>query len=65
MPPEPKNRVKLMDLGDGRGKAIPITRSQIEDLGLDPDEAIEASRSVLGDDAIRSRLYAVDDDRDD
>ena len=56
---EAKERVKLMDLGKGRGQAVPLTREQIEKAGLDPDAKLEANRSVLGKDsqAIRARLY--------
>lgn len=63
MPPETKKRVNLMNQGEGRGQAVPLSRSQLEDAGLDPDADLEANRYVFEDDGtIRIRLYEQEDD---
>jgi hypothetical protein len=65
MPREPKTRVKLMDMGEGRGQSVPLSRSQLRDAGLDPDAELEANRYVLNTDrrsgTIRLRIYPAED----
>jgi hypothetical protein len=58
----PKKRVKAVDQGEGRGKLVPISRSQIEEAGLDPDEPLEVNRYVYDTERaeIRLRLYPAD-----
>lgn len=64
MAPENKKRVKLQDLGAGRGKTVSLSRTQLEEAGLDPDAEIEANRYVFDNQnraEIRLRLYEVTD----
>jgi hypothetical protein len=58
MAPETKKRVKLQNLGTGRGQNVPLSRSQLEEAGFDPDANLEANRYVFDDRGeIRIRLY--------
>lgn len=57
MAPETQTRVKLQDLGTGRGQNVSLSRTQIEEAGFDPDAHLEANRYVFDSGEIRIRLY--------
>lgn len=60
---QPKRRVKAVSQGAGKGITVPISKSQIEEAGLDPSEPIEVNRYVYDTDRaeIRLRLYPAED----
>lgn len=64
---EPKRRVKASSQGEGRGVLVPISRGQLEEAGIDPNEPVEVNRYVFDDDEsiIRLRLYNKDPDEED
>ena len=62
---ESKRYVKAPSQGSRRGVTVPISRSQLEEAGVDPDEPVEANRYVFdsdGESVIRLRLRNVDDE---
>lgn len=64
MPPEPKDRVKTYDQGDGRGHTVPISRSQLKEMGVDPDAELEVVRTPFANSdraEMRLRFYVVND----
>ena len=60
----PKKRVQAVSQGDDRGVLVPVSRSQLEEAGLDPDAAIEVNRCVYDTDRaeMRLRFYEAEDD---
>lgn len=65
MPPEEQTRVTCPSLGEGRGVYIPVTRRMCEEIGIDPDQPVEANRNAFGDadrPTIRARLYNIKED---
>lgn len=62
--PEPKKRVKALQQPDG-GILVPIARSHLKDMGIDPDSSsIEVNRYTYDSDRaeMRLRFYEEDDD---
>jgi hypothetical protein len=59
-----KRRVKAVSQGDNRGVLVPISRSQLEDAGVDPNSDIEVNRYVYDTDRaeIRLRLFEQDEE---
>lgn len=56
----PQRRVSAVSQGENRGVLVPISRSQLEEAGVDPDEPIEVNRHVFDDEsdsAVRLRFY--------
>lgn len=52
----PKRHVKAQSQGEGRGVLVPISRSQLEEAGVDPDEPIEVNRYVYDTNRAEIRL---------
>jgi len=58
----PEKRVNANSQGEGRGVLVPISRTQLEEAGVDPDGDIEVNRYVYDTERaeIRLRLYEKD-----
>lgn len=62
--PEPKDRVKAVQQPDG--VLVPIARSQLIDMGVDPDDPdLEIARTIFDIDRSECRLRFYGDDPDD
>ena len=63
--PEPKKRVKANQQPSG-GVLVPIARSQLEEMGVDPDDPdLEVARYVYNSDRAEARLRFYEGGDDD
>lgn len=60
----PEKRVSAVSQGEGKGVNVPISASQLEEAGIDPDADIEVNRQVFDTDRaeMRLRFYEQEDD---